>query len=69
MAPGAVWAAILIHFAGNASGGLLPQSSDAAALLQFAVILVIAAIAYAALRRAPALVVPEPAPAADGVAG
>ncbi|KRE23625.1 hypothetical protein ASG80_08035 [Agromyces sp. Soil535] len=50
---GAVWAAILVHFAGNAAGALLPQASDVAAVLQFAVILVIAAIVYAAWRRAP----------------
>jgi len=66
---GAVWAAILIHFAGNAAGALLPQASDVAALLQFAVILVIAAIAYAALRRAPARAVPEPAATEGSAAG
>ena len=38
----AVWSAILLHFAGNAGLSLFPQTSDAAALLQFAVTTVIA---------------------------
>ncbi len=66
---GAVWAAILIHFAGNAAGALLPQASDVAALLQFAVILVIAAIVYAAWRRAPSTTVQEAGAPAVGVVG
>ena len=51
---GAVWAAILIHFAGNAAGALLPQTSDLAAMLQFGVVFAIASIAYGVWRRNPA---------------
>ena len=50
---GAVWAAILIHFAGNAAGALLPQTSDLGALLQFAVTVVIAATVYGIWLRNP----------------
>ena len=39
---GRVWSAILLHFAGNSALSLLPQTSDAAALIQFAVTTVIA---------------------------
>ena len=39
---GRVWSAILLHFAGNVALSLFPQTSDAAALLHFAVTTLIA---------------------------
>ena len=49
---GAVWSAILLHFAGNSASALLPQTSDAGALLQFGVTLLIALVLLAASRFA-----------------
>jgi membrane protease YdiL (CAAX protease family) len=39
---GRVWSAILLHFAGNATLSLFPQTSDLAAVLQFGITTVIA---------------------------
>ena len=57
---GAVWSAILIHFAGNAAGALLPQTSDAAAFVQLAVTTVIAGGAYLVWRRGSARLAARP---------
>lgn len=40
---GGVMAAIVMHFSGNATGALLPQHDDIAALIQLAVVLVLSA--------------------------
>lgn len=48
---GGVWAAVLLHFAGNAAGALFPEPSIAGALVQLVVVIVIAAAALIAWRR------------------
>ncbi len=57
---GAVWSAILIHFAGNAAGALLSQTSDVAALVQLAVTVLIAALALLVWRRWPVVAWTDP---------
>ena len=48
---GGVWAAVLLHFAGNAAGALFPEPSIAGALIQLLVVIVIAAVSFITWRR------------------
>jgi membrane protease YdiL (CAAX protease family) len=48
---GGVWAAVLLHFAGNAAGALFPEPSVAGAVIQLVVVVVIAAASVTAWRR------------------
>lgn len=50
---GGVWAAILLHFAGNATGAVLPQADIAGGLIQLGVVVALACGCLWAWRRIP----------------